>query len=115
MNGVLTDKELRTLLKNKKDRAEEVPREVSIEAPVTEPPPTPSEVSQEEHFLFHPDNPSHSSGYKEGSFLVTVAGRSLSLPLSGGVVRTSSALAKNELIKQGFVYMYARPIGVDNG
>jgi hypothetical protein len=114
MNGVLTDKELRTHLKNKKDRAEELPKEVSVESPIQGTPSASPEVSNEDHFLFHPDNPKHSSGYKEGSFLVTVEGRSLALSISGGVIRTNNVLAKNELIRQGFVFMCTRPIGVDN-
>jgi len=110
MNGVLTHKELKALQKSKgkgapKDEPKVRPAEPSAPTEV---------VSQEEHYLFHPDNPRQSSGYKEGKHILEIDGKKLSVPILGGVLRTDSVLAKNMLIQQGFVYMYTRPKGVDN-
>lgn len=105
MNGVVTQKELKALLK---DRAQ-VPEETIAEiAPVIQPelevPP-----STEEHFLFHPDNPRDRSGYKSGVHLVRIDGVETKVPMSDGVLKTDSVEVKNVLIKQGFVFMYTKP------
>ena len=110
MNGVLTHKELKDLQKNKKAEA---PKE-ELKAQPMEPSAPEEIVSQEEHYLFHPDNPRQSSCYKDGSHILDIAGKSLSIPVSGGVLKTDSAEARDKLIQQGFVFMYTRPKGVDN-
>ena len=109
MNGVLTQKELKILRKAKdKERVEEV-ASVDSSLPVA-PEPAPVEaVSEENHFLFHPDNPSHSSGYITQEYTITVMGKRKVLSVTNGVLCTDSLSIKSELEKQGFVYMYSKP------
>ena len=107
MNGVLTHKELRMLQKNK--AKEPVKKDVPEKVVVVETPPEPLDNTSEKHFLFHPDNPKNSSEYRNGVHYVRVNGVELALPLVNGVLETDSVLAKNQLIKQGFVFMYSKP------
>lgn len=109
MNGVLTQKELKILRKAKdKERVEEV-KSVDSSLPVA-PEPAPVEaIFEENHFLFHPDNPSNSSGYITREYVSTVMGKKKVLSITNGVLCTDSILVKEELVKQGFVYMYSKP------
>lgn len=109
MNGVLTQKELQSLLKRKdKEKTEERKVEPVLsfkEVPSQEP----VDTLTEEHYFFHPDNPSHSSGYLERPYHTMVTGKQVTLPIVNGVLKTSNLLIKNELLRQGFVYMYSKP------
>jgi len=114
VNGVLTQKELQSLLKNKRTKAEEPSKEklpTSLEAPPLETP----EVSTEEFFLFHPDNPASSSSYINMKYATKVTGRTVILSVVNGVIRTDNLATRNELIRQGFVLMYSRPKGGNDG
>lgn len=105
MNGVVTQKELKALLKDReKVQVESVTKIVPDIQPEPDLP-----ASTEEHFLFHPDNPSNRSGYKSGVHLVKIEGIEKKVPISDGVLKTDSVEVKNELIKQGFVFMYTKP------
>lgn len=114
MNGVLTQKELQALLKNKRNRAEE-PSKEKLPTSLDAPPPEPPEVSMEEFFLFHPDNPASSSSYLNTKYVTKVTGRTVTLSVVNGVIRTDNLAIRNELIKQGFVLMYSRPKGGNDG
>lgn len=106
MNGVVTQKELKSLLKDRATvQIEDTQKEITPEVPSEPEQP----VSTEEHFLFHPDNPSNRSGYKSGVHLVRIDGVETKVPISDGVLKTDSVEIKNELIKQGFVFMYTKP------
>lgn len=110
MNGVLTHKELKDLQKSK---TKDIPKDEPKARPME--PSEPAEVvSQEEHYLFHPDNPKQSSCYKDGVHYLDIDGKKLSIPVSWGVLKTDSAEARAKLIQQGFVFMYTRPKGADN-
>lgn len=116
MNGVLTQKELRILLKDKAEKAEEPIKNTipaMVGAPLLEPPS--EEGNREEFYLFHPDNPSNSSGYINRAYSVMVNNKPVHLSITNGVIKTDKTSIKDELIKSGFVFMYARPKGVDNG
>ena len=105
MNGVVTQKELKALLKDReKVQVESVTEIVPDIQPEPEVPP-----STEEHFLFHPDNSRDRSGYKSGVHVVRIDGVETKVPISDGVLKTDSVEVKNELIKQGFVFMYTKP------
>lgn len=112
MNGVLTHKELEKLRKLKKEKAPEPVAEIK---PVAEPEPVlpKIEVSQENFFLFHPDNP-RNSNYLNQVHKVEIGGILLDIPIVNGVLKTDNVEAKNKLIQSGFVLMYSRPKGEDN-
>lgn len=104
MNGVVTQKELKALLKDKvKVQVEEAPVVMEVQPEPERPTPT------EEHCLFHPDNPSNRSGYRNGTHLVKIEGVEVKVPITDGVLITDSVEVKNALIKQGFVFMYTKP------
>lgn len=105
MNGVVTQKELKALLK---DRATVQVESVTEIVPDIQPEPEPP-ASTEEHFLFHPDNPSNRSGYRNGTHIVKVNDVEVKVPITDGYAITDSVEVKNELIKQGFGFMYTKP------
>lgn len=105
MNGVVTQKELKALLK---DREKVQVESVTEIVPDTQPEPD-LPASTEEHFLFHPDNSRDRSGYKRGVHIVRINGVEVKVPITDGVLKTDSVEVKNELIKQGFVFMYTKP------
>lgn len=105
MNGVVTQKELKALLK---DREKVQVESVTEIVPDIQPEPE-VQISTEEHFLFHPDNPRDRSGYKSGVHIVRLDGVETKVPISDGTLITDRVDIKNELIKQGFVFMYTKP------
>ena len=106
MNGVVTQKELKALLKDRATvQIEDTPKEIIPEVPSEPEQP----VSTEEHFLFHPDNSRDRSGYKSGVHIVRLDGVETKVPISDGTLITDRVDIKNELIKQGFVFMYTKP------
>ena len=107
MNGVVTQKELKTLLKEKKSKVESkssVKEEVKIQIEEQEVP-----VSKEEHYLFHPDNSNNRSHYRQGGHIIKLKDTEVTVPIVNGCAITDSAEIKSELIKQGFVFMYTKP------